>query len=236
MAINRFLSAIILMIYLFLPNQVAAGNGGAGSLYLSPPAVTWQGDLISGDLKSVPVQGLVEDLLRSEGYEWDVDGQLQGQISISFDALTSAESIRRILKRSDVNFAMILSDAEPSGSGAGADIEELTIYQKDGYVRFSRTSRKITASDEPRQMPTIPEPRFTATQRPPNANPQPIAPTKQTLITEPPKAVRPADIIAEERAMMERDFKAMFDEKLAEKEITEEEYRKFMKELDIPIK
>ena len=234
MLILRFYSLLAISFYLVLSIIATAGNGGATGRYLRPPAVIWQDDLIRGELKNVPVQGLVEDLLRAEGYEWDIDGNLEGQISITFDGLTVAESIRRILKRSDVNFAMIQSIADPSESGAGTDIEELTIYQKDGYVRFSRTSRKITATNNPSMMPAIPLAHSDANQRPPKVNPQPLAPTKQTIKTEPPKPFEPADMTAEERAIMERDLKAMFDEMLANKEITKEEYRKLTKELDTP--
>ena len=171
----RILSYIVIFLWMLLPLQGVAGNGGAYSRYLRPPAVTWQDDLITGDLKDVPVQGIVEDLLRTGGYEWDVEGSLNGQISISLDGLTVAESLRRILKQSDANFAMIQSDTGPSGTGLDTNIEKLTIYQKDSYVRFSRTSRKITTSKNTRQRVTTPKTRASVIKRSPqkkNRHPQ----------------------------------------------------------------
>ena len=215
-----------------MPTIIMAGNGGATGRYLRPPAVTWQDDLISGDLKNVPVQGIVEDLLRSGGYEWDVEGSLNGQISISLDGLTVAECLRRILKRSDANFAMIQADTGSSDKGLKTGIEKLTIYQKDGYVRFLRTSRKITASKYTRQRSTIPKTRASAIKHPPKTKQPPAKSAKRPSKSVKPKAVKPPDMSPEDHAMMDKELKSMLDDMLTENQITDEEYRQLLEELD----
>ena len=229
----RLLSVFAIFLCVSLPLQVMAGNGGAYSRYLRPPAVTWQDDLITGDLKNVPVQGIVEDLLRAGGYEWDVEGSLNGQISISLDGLTVAQSLRRILKRSDANFAMIQADTGSSDTGMDTGIEKLTIYQKDSYVRFSRTSRKITTSTYTRQRVSTPKTNVSATKRPPKTKPSPADPAKRPSKSGQPKAVKPPpDMTPEDRAMMDKELKSMLDDMLTENQITDEEYRQLLEELD----
>ena len=184
-------------------------------------------------MNNVPVQGVVEDLLRAGGYEWDVEGTLSGQVSISIDGLTVAESLRRILKRSEANFAMIQADSGPSGTGLDTGIEKLTIYQKDSYVRFSRTSRKITTSKYTRQRTTTPKTRASATKRPPIIKPMPAAPAKRPSKSVQLKAVKPPpDMSPEDRSMMDKELKAMLEDMLTENQITDEEYRQLLEELD----
>ena len=229
----RILSYVAIFLCVSLPLQGVAGNGGAYTRYLRPPTVTWQDDLITGDLKNVPVQGIVEDLLRAGGYEWDVEGSLNGQISISLDGLTVAESLHRILKRSDANFAMIQADTDPTDKGLDTGIEKLTIYQKDGYVRFLRTSRKINASKNIRQRPAISKTRTSTVKRPSKTKPSPAAPANRPSKSGQAKVVKPPpDMSPEDRAMMDKELKSMLDDMLTENQITDEEYHQLLEELD----
>ena len=234
MLIIRLFSILTISFYLALPIQALAGNGGPGGRYLRAPAVSWQDGRISGEVRNAPVQGLVEDLLRSGGYEWYVDGKLPGQISITFDGLTPAESVHKIMKQSDFNFAMIRAGAETTDGGVDMDIAQLTVYQPNGYVRFKRTAQKTTAvnSNSTRINPTVPLTRAAATKRStqvkaPAAQPVRVAP-KATRPEPPPKT----ELTPEELAKMDKELKAVLDEMLAAKQISEEEYRQLMEELE----
>ena len=223
---------VAIMICLFVNSQALAGNGGPIGRYLRAPAVTWQGGRISGDVRDVPIQGLVEDLLRSGGYEWYVEGRLQGQISVTFDGLTLAESVRKVMKQSDLDFAMIQANAESPDVGQGASIEQLTIYQTAGFVRFSRTENKVTAASSTGQRLTDFDTHTAAMQSSPQVKASSGLPAKATPKTAKSEPANKTAMTAEERAKLDKDLKDMLGEMLLEKQITEEEYREIMEEME----
>ena len=228
----RCLSIVAIMICLLVNSQAAAGSDGPIGRYLRAPAVTWQGGRISGDVRDVPIQGLVVDLLRSGGYEWYVEGRLQGQISVTFDGLTLAESVRKVLKQSDFDFAMIQANAESPDVGQGVNIEQLTIYQTAGFVRFSRTENKVTAASSAELRLTDSDTHTAAMQSSPQVKASSALPAKATPKTAKPEPAIEPEVTAEERAKLDKDFKDMLGEMLLEKQITEEEYHEIMGEME----
>jgi hypothetical protein len=127
---------------------------------------------------------------------------------------------------------MVQADSESSDTGLNTGIEKLTIYQKDGYVRFLRTSQKITASNNIQQRPTVPKTRASTIKRPPKTNPPPATPAKRPSKIAKPKAVEQPEYSPEDRAMMDKELKSLLDDMLTENQITDEEYRQLLEELD----
>jgi hypothetical protein len=223
---------VAIMICLLVNSQTVAGNGGPIGRYLRAPAVTWQNGRISGDVRDVPIQGLVEDLLRSGGYEWFVEGRLQGQVSVTFDGLTLVESVRKVMKQSDLDFAMIQANSESPDGGQGESIEQLTIYQTAGFVRFSRTENKATAASTDGLGSIDSDTHTAAMQSSPLVKASPALPAKETSQTAKPMSEIETEVTLEERAKLDKDIKEMFGEMLLEKQITEEEYREIMEEME----
>ncbi len=58
----------------------------------------WENERLTGEVKNVPIKSLIEELLRKEGFQWAVKGNLTGQISMSFDHLSVEQSIRKIMR------------------------------------------------------------------------------------------------------------------------------------------
>lgn len=233
MLILRIFSILAVSFYLALPMLAMAGNGRPTGRYLRPPAVTWQDGRVSGEVRNAPIQGLVEDLLRSGGYEWYVDGKLPGQISITFDGLTPTESVHKIMKQSDFNFAMIQADGEKPGAEEGVGIAQLTVYQEKGYVRFKRTAQKTTPaySSNTRLKPTVPKALTKAAKQSPQMREPSAKPVKAPTKASRTNPIQKSDLIPEERVKMDKELKVMLDEMLAKKEITEEQYREAVEEL-----
>ena len=233
MGMIRYIGVAAIIFCLILPARTSAGNKVPAGRYLRAPAVTWQDGRISGEVQNVPVHGLVEDLLRSGGYVWSADGALQGQISVTFDALSPTEGLRKVLKSSDLDFVMIQADAGSPGAPGGVEFSLLTVYQASGKIRFKRTSAKAVPADPVRQTPPIPEYPASTEPNPQLPRARPVAPA----ITPPQNAAkgqaRNIQPSPEELAEMDKELKVMLDEMLKEKKISAEEYRQLVKEMEL---
>ena len=217
----------IIFIFLFLAGYLtsptfAVGKGPAYR-FLKEPAVKWNDERLTGEVKKAPVKNLISELLWMEGYNWEVIGKLEGKISISFDHLTISESINKIMRIGRYNYTLILEEQEPIDSKSAQHIKELTIYQKDQRIRFSRAQKQF---DEPKKEKL---------EKAPNPG------TPKTVAALPAKPVAKKPIIRntpqskptrEEMAAIDKEMRAFADEMLAEKKITQEEYNELIRGIE----
>jgi hypothetical protein len=223
MSLIRILPIISILFTVLLSAPVFAGGNMPRSRYLKEPAVKWENNLITGKLRNVPVKGLLEELLRQEGFDWEVIGNLKDTISVSFNHLTINESIRKILRLSRFNYALIVDEPEPHESNSSNLIKELTIYQNDQVVRFSRTAKQLPAQKK-KKIKKAPNPgNKKATAALPSKPPAEKPKKSQTL---------PSGLTTEEISSLNKEMKAFADEMLAEKKITAEEYKELIEELE----
>lgn len=214
---------ISILLTILLSIQVFAGGNGPFFRYLKEPAVKWENNVITGQLTNVPVKGLLEELLRKEGYSWEVIGDLKGSLSISFDNMTINESIKKIMRLGHFNFVLIFDRDDPADITPPHRIKNLMIYQGQQRIRFSRSAQQIPAPKQKKvkkvQKPDIGEPAV-ALPAPPSAKETKGRNTWRPQPTE------------EEIADIEKEMKAVADEMLAEKIITQEEYNELIGEME----
>jgi hypothetical protein len=212
------------LITILLSNQLLAGGSRNVSRYLKEPAVKWENNVITGELKNVPVKGLLEELLRKQGSNWEVIGDLKGTLNISFDDMTINDSIRKIMRLGHYNFVLIFDRDELTDNPLPHRIKNLTIYQKDKIIRFSRTSQLTVAS----QKKQINKPPKAARQRTTALSPIPknLAEGKRSRTTLPTGPTK-KEIMA-----LNNEIKAFADEMLAAKKITQEEYNELVGEIE----
>ena len=75
----------------YLSSSVFAVGQGATYRFLREPAVKWNDGRLEGEVKNAPVENLITELLQragTKGTNWEVIGNLKGNINISFDNLT----------------------------------------------------------------------------------------------------------------------------------------------------
>jgi hypothetical protein len=213
----------IIFIGSYLSSPILAVGQGPAYRFLKEPAVKWNDERLTGEVINAPVKNLITELLQMAGYNWEVIGKLEGKISISFDHLTISESINKIMRISRYNYALIFEEQESFDSMSTQNIKELTIYQKDQRIRFSRTQKQISKP----QKEKITKASNTGTPKSVSALPAKPAAKKPKL-----RNTRQSEPTREEIAVIEEEIKAFADEMLAEKKITMEEYKELIKGFD----
>jgi len=212
-----YMTALIL---LFSLDALAAPHSGYAR-YLSGPTVKWEGNRLVGDLRNVPVRGLLEELLQTEGVKWEVEGDLNGQVSVSFDDLTLEESIRKVLKSNRYSYTLIQSLPDPPDPSSPSIINRLTVYQDDKMTRFWRTDQKLGPSPKNLSTPK--------TVYPANSPPVTVAdgaPRHQV----PPLPVMP-EVAPEDLERVDKEIKEFLSDLLKERQISAQEYEKMMTEM-----
>jgi hypothetical protein len=222
---NMFRQTIIIIIFLigYLSFPVFAVGKGPAYRFIKEPAVQWNDERLTGEVKNAPVKNLITELLQMAGYNWEVIGKLEGKISISFDHLTINESINKIMRISRYNYALIFEEQEPIDPMSTQHIKELTIYQKDQRIRFSRTQKQIN---------TPPQKKITKASNP--GTPKSVATLPAKPAAKKPKIrnTRQSEPTREEMAAIDKEIRVFADEMLAEKKITQEEYNELIGELE----
>src|SRR5210317_913563 len=89
---------IIIFIGSYLSSPILAVGKGPAYMFLKEPAVKWNDERLTGEVKNAPLENLITELLRMAGSNWEVIGNLEGKISISFDKLTINDSIKKIMR------------------------------------------------------------------------------------------------------------------------------------------
>ena len=215
---------IIIFIGSYLSSPILAVGQGPAYRFIREPAVKWNDERLTGEVINAPVKNLISELLWMEGYNWEVIGKLEGKISISFDHLTISESINKIMRISRYNYALIFEEQEPFDSMSTQNIKELTIYQKDQRIRFSRTQKQIS---KPKKEKIT---KASNTGIPKSLAALPAKPAAKKPIIRNTRESKPT---REEMADIDKEIKAFADEMLAEKKITMEEYNELIGELEV---
>ncbi|RJQ80845.1 MAG: hypothetical protein C4519_09435 [Desulfobacteraceae bacterium] len=177
--------------------------------YLTEPGVKWNNGRLSGELKDVPVSGVLRDLLQGRDFGCTVSGVLPGNISLRFENITSEELIRKIIRNNRYNYTLIVGGADSANGGVAA-VSELTIYQGEAIVRFTRVPARI---ERPlRQSSMTGEPSFN------------YANDNQAVQT---SKAPPADI-----EQLDQEIKSFIDQMLASGKISREEYQQILAEMN----
>ena len=134
----RFLSFLIIWLIGFLSLQVFASEDKSAFRYLKDPQFKWEDERLSGALKNVPVKDLLEELSRKEGFQLDIVGDLNQKVDISFDHLTLEQSIKKIIRLTNLNYIMILDGEGVSEEKGRHRLEKLIVCQKDNRAQSSR--------------------------------------------------------------------------------------------------
>jgi hypothetical protein len=209
---------ILIVLLTFLPCLSAGAAQGPSRLrYLRGPAVQWNGDRVNGELKNVPVRGLLEDLLGGEDHDCAVSGELKGNITISFDNLTVEQIIRKIMRSNNYSYSLLTSGPDKAASsGRTAAIMELTIFMGDRTVQFTKVP--ASGATEAARIGTPPAPA-------PAAAP---VPAPAAAAPEPAPAAPPS---GPEIERLDKEIKAFMDEMLAADKMSREEYETAMRQM-----
>ena len=144
----RFFPLLILLICLVagFPDHETLGQGRLK--YLAEPMVTYEDELMSGEVKNVPVNDLLQELLKGRDAECMVTGKLEGGVSIRFNRETSQEIIRRIMNVKSYNYTLVVHGSDSNTAG----VKVLSVYQGDAVVRFETRPgvSKIIVNSPPR--------------------------------------------------------------------------------------
>ncbi len=220
----RQIVLIIILLSGYASSPALAVGKGPAYRFLKEPAVKWDVSRLTGEVKNAPVINLITEILQKEGSNWQVIGKLTGTISISFDHLTINDSIKKIMRISRYNYALVFEEQEPADSISSHLIKELTIYQGDRRIRFSRTAT---------QPPAPGKKIFKKTPKPVSGRITAASPAKPTAQKPKIPNTRQSEPTREEIAEFDREMKAAADELLAEKKITLKEYKELIGELEV---
>lgn len=217
---------IIIFIGGYLSSSVSAVGQGPSYRFLKEPAIKWNDERLKGEVKNAPVKNLITELLQRTGTKdtsWEVNGNLEGNISISFDNLTIDESIKKIMRHNRFNYTLIFDERQPRDAKSFQRIKELAIYQKDQTIRFSRTARQIPSSTV-KSYPGTSKP---VTGKP--ADPLSAVPlAAKSIVRNTPRS----EPIKEEIEGIDEEMRAIADELLAEEKISQEEYDAMIREIE----
>ena len=195
----RFQFMLFSFLVLFFPLGAYADQSQVRSKYLIEPAVSWNGNRMSGELKNISIRGLLEDLIRNKQFGCTIQGQLQGTISIRFDNLTAEEVIRKIMRSKHYNYT-IMSTTDHPGIG------KLTIYQGDTIVSFNKvpiSARNIITGSNAKHLQPPPSPAKTKA-------PAPLSDERS----------------AERLKKLDGEIKWILDDMLASNKMSQKEYEK----------
>lgn len=203
----RWLYAIVLTVLCGL-NTVAAGDHHEPQR-LGGSTVTWNENRLTVALKNAPVKGVLKALMESEGFSCQVEGDLQGTITMSIDNLTVEETVHKILRNRKENYTMILSGTDPSDA-SHAVLSELAIYQKNEVVRFEKVPKGTLTAEPERVVPAA----APAAQAPPENQGRGTGLATQEM-----------------RDEMDTEIKSLLDEMLAEEKMSPQEYEEALRSI-----
>ena len=174
----RFRSFLIILLISVLSLQVFASEGKPVPHYSMYPQLKWEDERLTGELKNVPVKDLLEELSRKEGFQLEIVGDLDQKLDISFDHLTLEQSIKKIMRLTNLSHVMILDVEGQSEDKALYRLSKLIVCQKGKKARSSRTHRtpparqkrsvekKPAPDDEEEAISSPPEPSGEPRERP----------------------------------------------------------------------
>ena len=137
----RFRSFLIILLIGVLSLQVFASEGKPVPHYSMYPQLKWEDERLTGGLKNVPVKDLLEELSRKENFQLEIIGDLNLKLDLFFDHLTLEQSIKKIMRLSNLSYVMILDVEGQSEDKALYRLNKLIVCQKDKSAQSSRTHR-----------------------------------------------------------------------------------------------
>jgi len=137
----RFRSFLIILLISVLSLQVFASEGKPVPHYSMYPQLKWEDERLSGGLKNVPVKDLLEELSRKKDFQLEIVGDLNLKLDLSFDHLTLEQSIKKIMRLSNLSYVMILDVERQSEDKELYRLNKLIVCQKGKKDRSSRTHR-----------------------------------------------------------------------------------------------
>ena len=222
----RQIFIIIIFIGGYLSSPVFAVGQGQTFKLLREPAVKWSHGRLKGEVKNAPVKNLIVELLQktdTKGTHWEVIGNLKGSISVSFDDLTIDESLKKIMRLNRFNYTVIFDERQPQDTHDFHRINELAIYQEDHIVRFSRTAKQ-----KPSARMTSSRGTNNAINRGPTTRLPVPTPADKPKIRKSPRS----EPTKNEIAAFNKEMRAIAEELLAEEKISQEEYKKLIKNIE----
>ena len=138
---TRFLSLLIALLIGLLSPQICAGKDEPAFRYLKDPQLKWEDECLTGELQNVSVKTLLEELSRKEDFQLEIVGDLDQKLDISFDHLTLEQSIKKIMRLTNLSHVMILDVEGESEDKALYSLSKLIVCQKGKKARSSRTYR-----------------------------------------------------------------------------------------------
>lgn len=217
---------IIIFIGGYLSSSVFAVGQGSSYTFLKEPAIKWNDERLQGEVKNAPVKNLITELLQRTGTEdtfWEVNGNLEGSMSISFDNLTIDESIKKIMRHNRFNYTLIFDERQPRDTNSFQRIKELAIYRKDQTIRFSRTAKQIPSTE------VISSP---GTSKPVIGKPADSLPAAPLAAKSTVRNTPRSEPTNEEIEGIDEEMRAIADELLAEEKISQEEYDALIGEIE----
>ena len=137
----RFRSFLIILLISVLSLQVFASEGKPVPHYSMYPQLKWEDERLSGGLKNVPVKDLLEELSRKKDFQLEIVGDLNLKLDLFFDHLTLEQSIKKIMRLSNLSYVMILDVEGQSEDKALYRLSKLIVCQKDKSAQSLRTHR-----------------------------------------------------------------------------------------------
>jgi len=139
---RSFFIILLLIGVLFL--QVFASEANPVSHYSKYPQLKWKDERLTGELSNCPVKTLLEELSQKEGFQLEIIGDLNQKLDLSFDHLTLEQSIKKIMRLSNLNYVMIFDVEGQSEDNALYRLNKLIVCQKVKKAQFSssRTQRR----------------------------------------------------------------------------------------------
>ena len=137
----RFRSFLIILLISVLSLQVFASEGKPVPHYSMYPQLKWEDERLTGGLKNVPVKDLLEELSRKKDFQLEIVGDLNLKLDLFFDHLTLEQSIKKIMRLSNLSYVMILDVEGQSEDKALYRLNKLIVCQKDKSAQSSRTHR-----------------------------------------------------------------------------------------------
>ena len=135
----RLLTILIILLAFVLSTSATADAQRSSSRYLAAPAVKWENNRLTGQVKNAPIKSLLTELLQKQGYQWEIRGNLSGKIGLSFDNMTIEESIRKIMRLGQYNYALLHSSPALSENSSAPTIKELTISANSSLLGLAGT-------------------------------------------------------------------------------------------------
>ena len=148
---------VLLSIGLFSPHEAATQNrpGHRSPTYSQ---FKWEDERVTGESRNVSVRSLLEELSSREDFELVIIGELNQKVHVTFDHLTLEQSIKKVMRVTDLSYCMILDSAGSSGKGSSYRVKKLIICQKGTGPRPSRVSQRPPRGYEKRSQPVVKRP------------------------------------------------------------------------------